>query len=137
MLAIADHELHGLARIVRHGKWMDLEVADAEHVVAVEPVDLRNAVEAVAHLEDGAEREPHRDVVLPRERGNPARVIVVLVGDEDRRQRLGRDAQAREARDGVAHSETAIDEDAGVSGFDEKAVAFAAAADGSEAHYFS
>jgi hypothetical protein len=74
---------------------------------------------------------------LPANAGTPARVIVVLVGDEDRRQRLGRDAQAREARDGVAHPEAAIDEDAGGAGFDEKAVAFAAAADRSEAHYFS
>ena len=50
------------------------------------------------------------------------------------RERFRRDAEAREARDGIANAEAAIDQDAGGAGFDDEAVAFAAAAERREAH---
>ena len=42
--------------------------------------------------------------------------------------------EAREARRGVANAEAAVDQDARAAGFDDEAVALAAAAEGGEAH---
>src|SRR5262245_5210838 len=43
---VADYELHGLPRVVRHRERPHLEIADRESIVAVEAVDLRDAVKA-------------------------------------------------------------------------------------------
>jgi hypothetical protein len=61
-------------------------------------------------------------------------MIGVLVRDEDRRDRVGGYSEPREPRDGIAHPEAAVDEDPRITGFDDETVAFAAAAQGGEAH---
>src|SRR5689334_4488047 len=45
MRAVADHELHGLARVVRNWEWTHLEIADGEASMAVGPVYPLAAVE--------------------------------------------------------------------------------------------
>jgi len=65
-----------------------------------------------------------------------ADMIGMFVGNQDRRQRRWLDADPRQACRGVAHAEPAIDQDAGGARFNDQAIAFAAAADRSEAHRF-
>jgi hypothetical protein len=65
---------------------------------------------------------------------NAADMIRVLVSDENRGQVAGHEAAPREPRCGIADGETAVDQDPGRAGFDDEAVAFAAATQGGEAH---
>src|SRR5207237_5913115 len=65
---------------------------------------------------------------------NAADVIVVLVRDDDGGKRLGLDADPREPRGRIANAETAVDQNASGTSFDNEPVAFAAAADRREAH---
>ena len=82
--AVADHVLHGLARVVRHRDRNDFEHAYREPLVAVESVDWvipskRSATTA------SVPNVAHTGIAVPRgERGHAADVIGVLVGDEDR-----------------------------------------------------
>ena len=87
-------------------------------------------------VEQRAEGQPHRNAVAGRERRQRRRrgrlcSCVTTIGVEG----LGRDADAGEARRGVAHAESAVDHDARGPRFDDEAVALAAAADRREAHY--
>jgi len=131
---VADHELHGLARIVRHRKGPDFEIADSETVVTVESVDVVHAGETLADDAERAEGEPDRNVVARGEGRHAAHMIGVLVRDDHRRKRFRRDADSREAPGGIAHPESAVDQDARRAGFDHEPVALAAAADRCEAH---
>ena len=126
--AVADHVLHGLARIVRHRDRNDLEHADRESLVAVEPVDVAHPFEAVGDDGERAERRPHRRAVPRGEGGHAADMIRMLMGDEDRRQVARREPEALEARFGIANPEAAVDQHAGAAGLDDEAVALAAAA---------
>ncbi len=69
------------------------------------------------------------------ERRYAADVVRMFVGDDDGIERIGFDADAGQARGGIAHAEPAVDHDARGAGFDNESVALAAAADRREAHY--
>src|SRR5579862_3666670 len=132
--AIADDELDRLARIVRHRKWPHLHHADRKHVMAVEAEHPRQPGNALARHRQRPERAPYRDAEAACERSDAADVIGVLVRDDDRADRIGRHAEAPKAHDRVAHPEPAVDQDARITDFDDERVAFAAAAQGGEAH---
>ena len=55
-------------------------------------------------------------------------MIVVLVGNQDRVDRGGLNAAARESSDGIAERKPAVSKNAGGSDLDQHAVALAAAA---------
>ena len=117
------------------GNGSDLEVADDETIMAVEAVHVGHAGHAFAHRGQRPEGEPHRNAMARREGRNAADVIGVFVRDDNGVEGFGRNADARQARRGVAHAESAVDHDAGGPRFDDEAVALAAAADRREAHY--
>jgi hypothetical protein len=119
---------------VRHRERTHLERAHREAVVAVEAVDAVHAGEALADDGHRAEGQPHGDAVLRRERGDAADVVGVLVRDDDRVDVARREAEAAEARRGVAHAEAAVDHDARGARLDDEPVAFAAAPQRREAH---
>ncbi len=114
---------------MRHRERPHFDATDAEHVVAVEAADVVDALECVADRLQRPERQPDRDPVTRRECSHAARMVGVLVRDQNRRDRLRRETEAREARDRVAHPEAAVDQDAGAVGFDDETIAFAATAE--------
>ena len=132
--AVADHVLHGLAGVVRDGDRLDRERVDREPVVAVEAVHVRHALEPLGHRGQRAERGPDRNAVPGGERRNATDVVGVLVRDENRGERRGLEAEPGEPLRRVADAEAAIDQDARAARLDDEAVAFAAAAQGGEAH---
>jgi hypothetical protein len=132
--AVADHILDGFARVVRHRDRHDLELADRKLLVAVEAIDMRHAVEALGDRCEGPEGRPHRNRITRGECGHPSDVVGVLVRDENCGEVARRESDPREARDGVANAETAIDQHTRRARFDDETVALAAAAQGSEAH---
>ncbi len=132
--AVADDVLHRLARVVRNGYRLDLQRVDREPVVAVEAVDVRHALEALRDRGQRAERGPDRNAVPRRERRNTADMIGVLVRDEDRGERRRLEPEPGEASRRAPNAEAAVDQDARAARLDDEAVAFAAAAQGGEAH---
>ena len=129
--AIGDDELHGLARVMRHRERMDLERADGEHVMAVETEHMVHLGEVSGDGHQRAECRPHRNAMTGRESGHTADVIGMLVGDENRRQRIGHEAKTRKPHRRVANAKAAVDHDAGAAA--SQAIAFAAAAGGRSA----
>jgi RNA polymerase sigma factor (sigma-70 family) len=127
-LRSTSRSLAGLARIVRHRDRNDLEHADRESLVAVEPVDMAHPFEAVGDDGERAKRRPHRRAVPRGEGRYAADMIRMLMGDEDCRQVAWREPEAFEARFGIAKPEAAVDQYAGAAGLDDEAVALAAAA---------
>ena len=127
--AVADDELDGLARVVWNRERTHFDGVDAERVVAVEPAHLLDALESVADRLQRPERQPDRNPVARSECRDATRVVGMLVRDQDRPDRLGRETKAREARNRVAHPKAAIDQDAGAVRFDDEAIAFAATAE--------
>src|SRR6185437_1831080 len=111
-----------------------LEITDHQRIVAVEAVDARKALEAARHRRQRAECQPHADVVARGKCRYAADVIGMLVRDEDRADRTWLDADPREARRAVAHTESAVDHHARSARLDDEAIALAARADGREAH---
>ncbi len=132
--AVADDVLHRLARVVRNGYRLDFQRADRESVMAVETVDAGHALEPFRYRGQRAERRPHRNAMPCGERRDAADMIGVLVRDENRGERRGRESEPGEASRRAANAEPAIDQDARAARFDDEAVAFAAAAQGGEAH---
>src|SRR5262249_37447008 len=77
---------------------------------------------------------PHRNAVAAGECRHAVGMIGVLVRDENRGQVFGQETESQEARGGVAHTKPAIDHHARAVGLDNECIAFAAAAEGCEAH---
>ena len=92
--AVADDELHRLARVVRHRERPDLERRRSRTRRGCR--SRRRASmpsKRAADRRQRAERRPDRDPVARRERRHAADVIGVLVGDEDRGQRVRGEAE--------------------------------------------
>ena len=128
--AVGEHELHRLARVVRHGEGQHLDGADGESRAPLDDA-RQHAVHCLARLiqrAGRAVRHPDAGAELRGKAERMARMIVVLVSDQDARDVGGRKAQAREALLGLARREAAVDQDTGGADFGNEAVALAAAA---------
>jgi hypothetical protein len=68
------------------------------------------------------------------ETSDSADVIVMLVGDDNRVDILGRQSDSREAQPRLGEGETAVEHYASSAAFDDKRIAATAAAEGGEAH---
>jgi hypothetical protein len=138
--AVRQHELHRLARVMRHGERGDLEIADASLFFSVQQYfpDPTEHLALLLERDQGAVGEIDRDAVGRGEVKRAAGVVAVLVRDQDAGEVRRREAEAREALLRVAQVEAAVDQQARAAGFGDQAVAAAAAGEGSEAQdYFS
>lgn len=129
--AIAQGELRGFARIVRHRKRLDLEVADRERLMAVDDAHIQ-AFFAAQACHRGAVRHEERNAETPRTRRRAADVVAVLVRDEDRIEAV--DARARQAARQLARAEAAIDQYRGARCLHGDGIAAAAATQRCEAN---
>lgn len=126
--ARAEAEADRIARIVRDGKAVDLEIAHAEGRTGLKGFERRSVVVPV----DRARRERghvNRDaaVAMAREGAETAHMIGVFVADEDGVNRIERFTDGIEAGLGFALAQTGIDENARAAGGDESAISRTAA----------
>jgi hypothetical protein len=132
-VAVREHVLHRLARIVRHRERLDQDRADREPRVRVdEPHQHRGKVRREPLRR--AAREVHRDRVALGEARDAADVVVMLVGHADAVDRGRRHAARLELRNRRGQREAAIHHHARARALDDQPVARAAAAQRGETH---
>ena len=126
-LSSAEHELRGLACIMRHGIRLNRNGADGKTLVAIKYLhgDIR---ELVTRSLQGAIRQPHRHAKLACKAARATHVIVVFVSNQHGTYRRGFNAAALDTGYGLLQRKSAIGENSSGTGFDDQAVAFAAAA---------
>ncbi len=82
--AVGEHVLDRLARIVRHRKRLDQQLADRETVLRIDQIE-RALLGVCARFAQGGERtvrQPHRDTEAVRQRKYAFAVVGVLVRDD-------------------------------------------------------
>ena len=137
-MAVTADELHRLARVMRHRERSNLDGIDCERVMGIETVHLGQAGKALGHRRERTESQPHGGLITCGKRRDPTHVVVVLVGHDDGVDGFRLHADARKSRNGVADTESAVDQDARSARLDQQTIAFAAAAETGEAHaYFN
>src|SRR6202521_5044782 len=130
---VGEYELHRLARIVRHRERKDLHVADAELGVTVDNVQAGRH-HLFGEAMQGAEGEPHGEVVAAAQSGYTADVVAMLVGDDNAGKICGCEPEAGKPEYGICDAESAVEEQAGVSDLHDQPIALRAATQGREAH---
>lgn len=123
--AIGNHELHRLARVVGNGHRNDLEPVHRQWAVGIEETHLDAAEVELAGRAVG---QQDRQSIPRRTGGNTGRVIAVFMGDQNRRQIVGSQIQARQALGELPGTETAIDQQPRCPSLDDEGVAAAATA---------
>ena len=118
-------ELHRFPRIVRNGDRQHVEVTDGERTIARDDAVARSWLHL--HAPPGAGSSSNRDVIPPAQCSHSRGVIRVLVRDEHGIQLIRACADLGEAVIKLLERETAVDQDAGVPGANERAIAAATA----------
>jgi hypothetical protein len=133
MTTIRNNVLHRLTRIMRHGKWVQLKIANHDRVVAF---DAGVTVRPMS----GPNRSgsPVRHAYVPPKStdtgSHTTHVIRMVMGDGDSMNTFGLDIQSLQATGDFARAKTAVDQYAGISCFDQPCISPAATAEGGKTH---
>jgi hypothetical protein len=124
---VARDEPHRLLGVVRRAERLDAEAADRDGLTRRQHV-RRRAREEVRRAAQRARRRVHRPAPA-LQRGRDARdVIAVLVRDQQRRDRLRRDADLPQELRDASRREADVHQHAGLAALHEHGVPLAAAA---------
>src|ERR671924_1641573 len=128
---------NGVGRIMYGQEWPDLEHANAEPLGGIINADVLFAGQQRETGEPRAPCQIERDAEPSRENTHAARVVTVVVRDDDAGDRDGIDTDSVQPRIQVAAAEAGIDEHARAVGLDERRVAGTAAAEDGYTHAFA
>jgi hypothetical protein len=129
---VAKYKLRGLRCVMRHRKRLDAQVSDRKRCVAVNQ-DCPH-VSAIVDSPVGAVRQVHREAMPSSEAEYTAQVIVMFVGNENRKQIMRGQAETFKAAPCFGYAESAVEKNARRSRFDNEAIALASAAKRSKPH---
>lgn len=115
----------GIDSVVRDGEALDVEVTDGEAGTGLVTLDRVGDFAVPIDGRGGAVGEVDRGFELADERGEPAGMIAVLVGDEDGVDVLWRFADGGQALNDFAAAEASVNQDARTIRPDKQAVACA------------
>ena len=109
-------------RVVRHAEALDPDIPDGEPRARGEQVRVQLDLELVFDRVPSGPIAVHGNTELLGEGGQSLDVVGVLVGDEDAGQGLGCAPDGCQAETNLAQTEPRIDQDAGLSALEVRAI---------------
>src|SRR6185369_2899135 len=134
MHRIGEHVLHRLARVVRNGKGLHLELTNDSRAVAADYTEVQSSI-GLPSGTPGAVSHPEWKREFPGEAKSAPQVIAMLVSDKDAGQVSRLTPKSGKPGHGFPQPEAAIEHQAGVATLDQQRVTRTAAAERGETNH--
>ena len=132
--ALGEEKRDGIVGVVRHGEALDLEVAETEAGSGFKVLPVGAVVQPALHCAGGGVVGKNLDLRMARKAADPDGMVTVLVGEKDGIDAVERFTDGGEQPAQAAGRKPGVNQHAGVSGLEQGAIAFAAAAEDAEPH---